>query len=129
MQDQNAYDQSDQQNSVYDRIKHELSTYYEIKYNEVSLEYEIVNLRTGKEIPFNESSLLIHLDRKGITSSLRIFKTFLRSHMVPKYNDLEDYFKSLVWDGKDYIDQYASYVKTDDDLLYRKHLKTPSYGL
>ncbi|WP_417886693.1 VapE domain-containing protein [Zunongwangia sp.] len=124
MEELNAYDQSDHKDSVYDKIHQELTKHYQIKFNEISLDYEIYNRKTTDEITFNESSLLIHLNREKINTSPQNFKIYLKSHFVPDYNPIKEYFYSLAqWDGKDYIKQYASYVKTDDDELFYQQLK------
>lgn len=123
MQDENAYDRSGRKNSVFDKINETLKNKYSIRFNEMSLDYEIRDLKTNEIIEFNESSLLINLSREDITSSMKPLKIYLKSHLVPTFNEIEEYFKTLVWDGKDHIAKYASYVKTDDDNLYKKHLK------
>ncbi|MGJ8685677.1 MAG: VapE domain-containing protein [Nonlabens sp.] len=124
MEELHAYDQSDKKESVYDRIHTEFKKYYKIKFNEIALEYEIFDKRNGEMFHFNKSSLLIHLNRENITTSSQVIKTYLKSHFIPHYNPLVNYFENLPkWDGIDYIKQYASYVKTDDDNLYYYHLK------
>lgn len=123
MQDQNAYDHSNRKESVFDKINENFKTKYSIRFNEMLLDYEIRDLKTNEVFQFNESSLLINLSREGITSSMRPLKIFLKSHLVPTFNEIEEYLSSLVWDGKDHIAKYASYVKTDNDSLYKKHLK------
>ena len=121
---QNVYDQSDRKDSVYDKIDAELKKYYRIKFNEIALEYEIINRATNEVIPLNESSLLIHLNRQNITSSQQALKTYLRSHFVPHFNPIVYYFENLhEWDDFDYINQYAGYVNTDDNALFSYHLK------
>jgi len=124
MEEVNVYDQSDRKDSVYDKIHEELSKYFLLKFNEISLEYEIYNSKTDGKIPFNEASLLIHLNREKINVSSQTFKTYLKSHFVKQYNPIKEYFESLPkWDGKDYIKKYASYVNTDDNNLFDHHLR------
>lgn len=124
MEENNAYDQSDSKNSIYDKIHAELKKYFTIEYNEISLEFEIHNTKTGEVIPFNKASLLIHLNREKFKVNSQILKTYFKSHFVPQFNPIIEYFESLPqWDGKDYIKQYSSYVKTDDDELFYHHLK------
>lgn len=95
MEEVNVYDQSDRKDSVYDKIHEELSKYFLIKFNEISLEYEIYNSKTNGKIPFNEASLLIHLNREKINVSSQTFKTYLKSHFVKQYNPIKEYFESL----------------------------------
>jgi predicted P-loop ATPase len=123
MQKESGYDKSEKK-SVFDRIHLELSKYYQIKFNELSLDFEIYDLETTEQLNFNESSLLIHLYREQITERYQHFVTYLNSHFITKYNPLIDYFENLPkWDGVDYISKYASYVSTDNDILFAKHLK------
>jgi len=120
----NVYDQSENKNSTYDLIHKELAKYFILKFNEIALEFEISDINTSKLISFNEASLLIHLNRENIKANPQVIKTYLKSHFVPYYNPLIEYFESLAkWNGKDYIKQYASYVNTDDNKLFYHHLK------
>lgn len=122
MELESAYEKSDK-TSVFDKIDLEFKKFYDIKFNEVGLEYDIFNLSTSKKIDFNEASLLIHLHREQISERSQHLKTYLKSHFVKKYNPIIEYFENLpVWDGKDYIQQFASYVKTDNDQLFAKHM-------
>jgi predicted P-loop ATPase len=124
MEAENVYDQSKNKNSIYDFIRKELEKYYIIKFNEIALEFEIYDNKSLEKISFNESSLLIHLNRENVKVSPQIIKTYLKSHFVKHFNPLIEYFEALdKWDGKDYIKQYASYVNTDDNALFYKHLK------
>lgn len=118
------YDQSGNRDSIYDKIDKELKKFYIIKFNDIALEYEIINRKTNKAVPLNESSLLIHLNREKINVNRNTFKTYLKSHLVPHYNPIITYFEQLPnWDGEDYISKYASYVNTDDNELFAYHLK------
>lgn len=124
MKDKNAYNKSDRTDSIYDKIDEELNKYFIMKFNDIALEYEIYDSKTGEMISFNEASLLIHLNREKINASLQSLKTYFKSHFLPHYNPIVNYFESLPqWDSKDYIKQYSSYVKTDDNELYYHHLK------
>lgn len=89
------YNRSDRSDSVYDKIKEELDKYYIIRFNEIALEYEIIYRISNKIIEFNESSILIHLHREKINVSPQVFKTYLKSHFVLRFNPLTEYFENL----------------------------------
>ena len=123
MGEKNVYDISSRKDSVYDKIHEELSKYFKINFNEISLEYEIFDIITKERLEFNESSILIHLHREKINVSPQVFKTYLRAHFVERINPLIEYFESLPpWNGKNHIKKYASYVNTDDNELFYNHL-------
>lgn len=117
------YNRSERTDSLYDKINEELQKYYRIRFNEIALEYEIVDKLTNNRIEFNESSILIHLHREKLNVSPQVFKTYLKSHFVPRFNPLIEYFENLpTWNGLDNIKKYASYCKTDDNELFAHHL-------
>jgi predicted P-loop ATPase len=117
------YNRSERTDSLYDKINEELQKYYRIRFNEIALEYEIVDKFSNKRIEFNESSILIHLHREKLNVSPQVFKTYLKSHFVPRFNPLIEYFENLpTWNGLDNIKKYASYCKTDDNELFAHHL-------
>lgn len=47
MEEINVYDVSSRKDSLYDKIYEEFSKHFKIKFNEISLEYEIYNINTG----------------------------------------------------------------------------------
>lgn len=123
MEDISVYDISTRKDSVYDKIHEEIGKYFIIKFNEISLEFEIFSSKSNKTLEFNESSLLIHLHREKLNVSPQALKTYLKSHFIERYNPIVEYFEELpTWDGKDYIKLYASYVNTDDNNLFAHHL-------
>lgn len=123
MEEISIYDVSSRKDSVYDKIKEELSKYFKIKFNEIALEYEIFDAHSKRKIDFNESSLLIHLHREKLNVSPQVFKTYLKSHFIERINPLMEYFENLPpWNGKDHVKSYASYINTDDNELFYLHL-------
>ncbi len=122
MKKRNVYDVSSRKDSVYDKIHEEITKHFNVKFNEIALEYEIFDKHSGDKVEFNESSILIHLHREKLNVSPQVFKTYLKSHFVKRVNPLTDYFESLPpWDGEDYIKKYVSYVNTDDNELFYLH--------
>lgn len=123
MEEISVYDISTRKDSVYDKIHEELCKHFIIKFNEISLEFEIFCSKSNKTLEFNESSLLIHLHREKINVSPQALKTYLKSHFIQYYNPIVNYFEQLPpWNGNDYIKEYASYVNTDDNELFAHHL-------
>lgn len=123
MEEISVYDVSSRKDSVYDKIHEELSKYFKIKFNEIALEYEIFDINTNERLEFNESSILIHLHREKINVSPQVFKTYLKAHFVEQINPITEYFESLpTWNGENHIKKYASYINTDDNELFYKHL-------
>lgn len=123
MEEISVYDISARKDSVYDKIHEELCKHFIIKFNEISLEFEIFSSKSNKTLEFNESSLLIHLHREKINITPQALKTYLRSHFIERYNPIVEYFEDLpTWDGMNHIKQYASYVNTDDNELFAHHL-------
>jgi predicted P-loop ATPase len=125
MEEISVYDVSARKDSVYDKIHEELSKYFKIKFNEISLEYEIFDINTNERLEFNESSILIHLHREKINVSPQVFKTYLKAHFVEQINPITEYFESLpTWNGENHIKKYTSYINTDDnELFYNQLLK------
>lgn len=125
MSSKRIYQFDNESNSVYNRIHEFLSERYEIYFNEVSISYEI-KLREahGSLEELNENSLLVLLDQANIKANRNRIITYLKSDMIKRYNPIRRYFEHLpLWDGVDYIKQYCSYAKTDDDDLFYYHLK------
>jgi predicted P-loop ATPase len=123
MEEISVYDVSKRKDSVYDKIHEELSKYFKIKFNEISLEYEIFDINTNERLEFNESSILIHLHREKINVSPQVFKTYLKAHFVERINPITEYFESLpTWNGENHIKKYASYINTDDNELFYSQL-------
>ncbi|RNL56434.1 VapE domain-containing protein [Pedobacter jejuensis] len=111
--------------SIYNRVHQYILERYQIHFNEVSLSYEINNLTNRKRVfELNENSLIILLDQAEIKISKEKFVNYLKSDLVVRYNPIQRYFEDLAeWDGFDYIKQYCSYAKTDNDELFHYHMK------
>lgn len=118
-----AYEKSEHRDSIYDQVNNELKKYYDVKFNENSLDFELIDLSTKEQIEFNLSSLLIHLKREKLRVNERSLKTYLKSHFVKRYNPIKDYLQNLQYNGKSNIRQFCSYVQTDDDELFFHHMK------
>ena len=110
--------------SIYQEIEKYIQNYYIIRFNEIALTYEIAQKKNLEFDILNESSLLISMVNNGVRVSYPSLKTYLKSDYVISYNPIKNYFERLPnWDGVDYIAQFASYVNTDDNVLFYYHLK------
>ncbi|MEI6767189.1 MAG: BT4734/BF3469 family protein [Bacteroidota bacterium] len=94
-----------------------LEKHYEIRYNEVSTQFEYREKGTVEYQPLNENSIFIKMQLDGLNLSLNNLVAFLKSDFVSRYNPFLEYFESLpVWDKKvDYIRLLASFVKVSNE--------------
>lgn len=125
MKETKLYHSSSAGQTIYDRAIAYLNKKYNIRYNSIALEYEIQlreNLKNWEILNIN--SLLIELSQSGVEIALTKLEILLRSHSIPQYNPLEEYFENLPeWDNFDIIGMLASYISTDNDPLFRYHLE------
>lgn len=109
--------------TVFDKVKNYLDEKYQIRFNEIALELEI-KVKDGKWEVLNINSLYIELIQSGINISLNKLEIFLRSHLIKKYNPIEDYFNHLEkWDKENHIGKLAKYVNTTDNNLFVYHFE------
>ncbi len=80
--------------TVFDKVINYLNQKYQVRYNEIALEFEI---RTESEDwdELNINSLFIELIQSGINITLNKLEILLKSHLVEKYNPIQNYFKNL----------------------------------
>jgi predicted P-loop ATPase len=112
---------------------------YMCRFNEVSTEYEVlkgeIDEVTGSEVYkwelLPQVELLNDLKRAGI-SNKKLTENDVKNMMedrrlVPAYNPLNEYFKTVTYDGGDHIDNYASYLKVEggeeENLRWRSNFK------
>lgn len=90
---------------------------YQIKKNEVTRKYEW----KGREMN-TEDFNTIYLEAKEAFEKLSndMFLSIIFSHFTPLYNPIKDYFDSIVWDGKDRIEDLVNSITSDTgDAAYR----------
>lgn len=111
--------------TIYDRVINYLDEKYYIRFNEIALELEIrIKESCMKWSSLNINSLLIELVQSGIEISMNKLEILVKSHLIPKYNPIEEYFENLQkWDGIDHIGKLCSYLKTNDDQAFRYHFE------
>ncbi|MBN2000322.1 virulence-associated E family protein [candidate division KSB1 bacterium] len=104
-----------------------MKRHYEIRFNTISLEYELKR-REGKQYqPLNENSLFVELQKAFINVSVAVLVSIIRSGTVcAEYDPIRDYFSKLGrWTNRepDYIEALASYLKMNDQTSFIYHFK------
>lgn len=98
--------------TVFDKVINYLNQKYQVRYNEIALEFEI---RTKNEDwdELNINSLFIELIQSGVNVTLNKLEILLKSHLIEKYNPIQNYFENLQkWDGENHIQKFSGFVKT-----------------
>lgn len=111
--------------TIFDRVLAYINDKYNIRFNIISLEYQI-KLADPKEewTDLNINSLLIELIQSGIDISMNKLEILIKSHLIDWYNPIKEYFFSLPpWDGKDHIAHLCGYVKTNDNQSFFYHFE------
>lgn len=109
--------------TVFDKVIKYLNQKYQVRYNEVALEFEI---RTENEDwdELNINSLFIELIQSGINITLNKLEILLKSHWIEKYNPIQNYFENLPkWNGENHIQNLANYITTTDNPSFQKHFE------
>jgi hypothetical protein len=111
-------------NTIFDRIIKYINTKYRIRFNTISLDYEINIIEDDYWEPLNLYSLLIELNRNNIETNYNKLETLIKSNLIERYDPIKEYFLELPkWKKNvDYIKKLASYVKTDDDEAFIYHV-------
>lgn len=110
-------------NTVFDKTIKYLQEKYEIRFNEISLEYEISLINQERWEILNLNSLFIELTQADVGISIRKLEILIRSHLIKKYNPIKKYFEKLKWDGKDHIRELSSFIRTDNDKAFSYHFE------
>ncbi|WP_295677768.1 VapE domain-containing protein [uncultured Empedobacter sp.] len=109
--------------TVFDKVTNYLNQKYQVRYNEIALEFEI---RTENEDweELNINSLFIELIQSGINITLNKLEILLKSHLIDKYNPIYNYFENLPkWNGENHIQKLANYITTTDNQSFQKHFE------
>lgn len=110
--------------TIFDRTLKYLNAKYSLRFNTISLEFEIKRSLDKKWSSLNLSSLYIELIQSGIDIPVNKLEILVRSHLIDQYNPISEYFESLEnWDGEDHIKNFCSYVKTNDDNAFLYHME------
>lgn len=109
--------------TVFDKVTNYLNQKYQVRYNEIALEFEI---RTENEDweELNINSLFIELIQSGISITLNKLEILLKSHLIGKYNPIYNYFENLPkWNCENHIQKLANYITTTDNQSFQKHFE------
>ena len=90
--------------TIFDRTLKYLNAKYSLRFNTISLEFEIKRSLDKKWSSLNLSSLYIELIQSGIDIPVNKLEILVRSHLINQYNPISEYFENLEdWDGEDHI--------------------------
>ena len=123
---QNTLYQSDiESNTIFDRIIKYVNSKYRIRFNTISLDYEINITGNDDWESLNLNSLLIELTRNNIDTNYNKLEILIKSNLIERYDPIKEYMLELPkWDNQvDYIHKLASYVTTNDNEAFSYHLK------
>ncbi|GHA47478.1 hypothetical protein GCM10007103_30520 [Salinimicrobium marinum] len=110
--------------TVYDYIFEYASKKYELRYDELGHEFQISFCGKNNWEILDVNSFLIELSQSNIKVNPAKLEIFLRSHFVPKFNPIQEYFKTLPnWHGEDHIRALASYLPLKEPELFVYHFK------
>lgn len=110
--------------TIFDRTLKYLNSKYSLRYNTISLEFEIKRTSDKQWSDLNLNSLFIELTQSGIDIPINKLEILVRSHLISRYNPISEYFENLEdWDGEDHIKNLCSYVKTNDDNAFLYHME------
>lgn len=114
-------------------LENYLTSKYNFRYNEVTgrIEYKLKSAKLYDVLKdFELNSLYRELNNNGYRVGIDRLSKLLMSDFVQVYNPFKEYFCNLPkWDGKDYISELASMVKTDDDKFWNEALKKWLVGM
>ena len=110
--------------TIFDRTLKYLNSKYSLRFNTISLEFEIKRSLDKKWSSLNLNSLYIELIQSGIDIPVNKLEILVRSHLINQYNPISEYFESLEeWDGEHHIKNLCSYVKTNDNNAFLYHME------
>ncbi|MBO6184816.1 MAG: hypothetical protein J6O88_09025 [Chryseobacterium sp.] len=102
--------------TIFDRTLNYLNSKYSLRFNMISLEFEIKLKNEKQWTNLNLNSLFIELIQSGINITMNKLEILARSHLIEQYNPISEYIENLeAWDGEDHFARLCSYVKTSDD--------------
>lgn len=122
---QELYNTNTVSNTIFDKITKYINKKYRIRFNMISLDYEINLINQSLWESLNLYSLLIELNKNGIEVNYNKLEIFIKSNLLERYNPIREFFLELPkWDTKvDHIVNLASYVTTNDNNAFAYHFK------
>lgn len=105
--------------TIFDYVADYINEKYDLRYNEISHDYEISLKSQNSWHILNVNSLIIELAKVSIDVTSKKLEIFIKSDYIQNHNPIKNYFDSLpAWDGSDYIKEYCSYVPTFEDQAF-----------
>lgn len=89
------YEVDTETKTIFDRAINYLNSKYSIRFNTISLEFDIKLVLDKKWSALNLNSLFIELVRSGIDIPINKLETLVRSHLIEQYNPIWEYFDNL----------------------------------
>ena len=81
--------------TIFHQTENYLDEHYELRNNTTKLELEISQSGANKFEQLNENDLFVEMNKKGVKVSMDKLIAILKSSFVPKFNPIEEYFRSL----------------------------------
>jgi predicted P-loop ATPase len=95
-----------------ERVERFISTKWQIRFNEISVEFEYKTLTAEKWEKLNENNIFRQLQHENFRYSMSNLVSLMRSDFTKKYNPFLDYFTNLpIWNGDDNILKLTQYLK------------------
>ena len=102
---------SDGVQTVFHLTENYLNEKYNIRFNAISLEFELKPKQAKNWSILNENDLYVELNKANIKIGFDKLIAILKSNFVPKYNPIIHYFENIEpWDGIDYISQLSNHL-------------------
>jgi len=110
--------------TIYDYVDEYVSRKYDIRFNEISQEFQISIKGLQIWEDFEVNSLLIELAKSNIEINPGKLDIYLRSNLIPRFNPITEYFNKLPkWIGGDHIRKLASYLPTRESEEFLYHFR------
>lgn len=110
--------------TIYDYVDEYISNKYDIRFNEISQEFQISIKGLNSWEDFEVNSLLIELAKSNIEVNPGKLDIYLRSNLIPRFNPITEYFDKLPrWIGGDHIRKLASYLPTREPEQFLYHFR------
>lgn len=120
---ENLYQSNNGSVTVFDKIINYIKGKYQLRFNEIALEFEI-KTDNGDWTELNLNSLYIELTQAGINIAFSKLEILMRSHFIKVFNPFENYFQNLEkWNGENQIQRLTRYVKTADTDSFQIHFE------
>ncbi|MDT0651429.1 VapE domain-containing protein [Autumnicola edwardsiae] len=110
--------------TIYDAINEYMVEKYDIRFDQLGQEFQISFKDQNKWEILESNSFLIELAQSNIEVNPAKLEIFLRSHFIPKFNPIEEYFKKLPkWYGEDHIAELANFLPLKESKLFLYHFR------